>query len=633
MNWLTPIGFLGLLGLVVLILIYIIKPNYQNKRISSTYIWRLSMKYNKKRVPISKIQNLLVFICQMLILGALGTLLAGPVIENQRGKNGDEVIIVVDASVGMRMTDSGKTRFERALDGAEEKARTAFDKGAPVTLIIADDTPEFLYTRINSDKEKEFTDTIDAIYFEAEEYCSFASADVNAAMTLVESVLELNSEAEVCFYTCADYVYKNGVNVINVATENEWNAAILDCRAELDNDNHYEITVNAACYGKTDFITVYCRIHGVNGDPENTVVLEKGEFFDPFEEEKELVFNSDDLSSEAIYSYDYVETYVSVRDSFSDDNSFYLYGGNKNVIKIQYASSSPNNFFESAVRSIRQSNMESWDVQLTMLKADEMYETQGYDLYIFEHRMPDVLPTDGVVLLVDPTTAPEGSGLQIGSSYKVDSSSVLSPGGSHNLTKYTAPGRITIAKYNDIILNEGYDELMLYNGRPVMLLKDTAESKVVVWAFDLNYSNIIALPDFSVLMYNLFAYFMPETFGSSSYEVGETVSLSGRGTQLNVVGNGEEYTFENAKGEITPTRPGTYTVTQLGFGGKELSEEKFFVNVPALESDTSKTVDVLPLSAPDSDVTIEYADLIIYFAIAIFVIMLAEWILEIKRNY
>lgn len=633
MNWLTPIGFLGLLGLVVLILIYIIKPNYQNKRISSTYIWRLSMKYNKKRVPISKIQNILVFICQMLILGALGTLLAGPVIENQRGKNGDEVIIVVDASVGMRMTDSGKTRFERALDGAKEKARTAFDKGAPVTLIIADDTPEFLYTRIDSDKEKEFTDTIDAIYFEAEEYCSFASADVNSAMTLVESVLELNSEAEVCFYTCADYVYKNGVNVINVATENEWNAAILDCRAELDNDNHYEITVNAACYGKTDFITVYCKIHGVNGDPENTVVLEKGEFFDPFEEEKELVFNSDDLSSEAIYSYEYVETYVSVRDSFSDDNSFYLYGGNKNVIKIQYASSSPNNFFESAVRSIRQSNMESWDVQLTMLKADEMYETEGYDLYIFEHRMPDVLPTDGVVLLVDPTTAPEGSGLQIGSSYKVDSSSVLSPGESHNLTKYTAPGRITIAKYNDIILNEGYEELMLYNGRPVMLLKDTAESKVVVWAFDLNYSNIIALPDFSVLMYNLFAYFMPETFGSSSYEVGETVSLSGRGTQLNVVGNGEEYTFENAKGEITPTRPGTYTVTQLGFGGKGLSEEKFFVNVPASESDTSKTVDVLPLSAPDSDVTIEYADLIIYFAIAIFVIMLAEWILEIKRNY
>ena len=31
MNWLTPFGFLGLTGLIILILIYIIKPNYHQK--------------------------------------------------------------------------------------------------------------------------------------------------------------------------------------------------------------------------------------------------------------------------------------------------------------------------------------------------------------------------------------------------------------------------------------------------------------------------------------------------------------------------------------------------------------------------------------------------------------------------
>ena len=44
MSWLTPLGFLGLIGLIALILIYIIKPNYQQKLISTTYIWKLSLK-------------------------------------------------------------------------------------------------------------------------------------------------------------------------------------------------------------------------------------------------------------------------------------------------------------------------------------------------------------------------------------------------------------------------------------------------------------------------------------------------------------------------------------------------------------------------------------------------------------
>ena len=57
MSWLTPIGFLGLIGLLILIIIYIIKPNYQNKVISSTFVWRLSLKYKKKKIPISKLRS------------------------------------------------------------------------------------------------------------------------------------------------------------------------------------------------------------------------------------------------------------------------------------------------------------------------------------------------------------------------------------------------------------------------------------------------------------------------------------------------------------------------------------------------------------------------------------------------
>ena len=337
MNWLAPIGFLGLLGLVGLVLIYVIHPNYQNKRISSTYVWHLSLKYRKRKKQPSKIRDLLAFLCQALILAILGTLLAGPVIEALQNKDANEAVIIIDASAGMRIKDEENTRFERAIAEARKKAESTFEKGSKVTFIVADDAPEFLFTRVGADGKKDALDSIDALSASAEERCTFSKGDMSTALALAESVVTSNSSAKVYLYTGTEYTYQNGVTVVNVVSDTEWNAAILDCRAELDNDNHYAVTVHAACYGKTDFITVTCKIHGVNGDPYKTVVLEKGEFFDPSDEEKEIVFNSDDMTDGVVYSYDYIETYVSVRDSLADDNAYFLYGGKKPVVKIQYA--------------------------------------------------------------------------------------------------------------------------------------------------------------------------------------------------------------------------------------------------------------------------------------------------------
>ena len=67
MTLLVPLGLLGLLGVVALIIIYIIRPNYQQKFISSTYIWKLSLKYRKKRIPTSKLRNILLILCQVCI--------------------------------------------------------------------------------------------------------------------------------------------------------------------------------------------------------------------------------------------------------------------------------------------------------------------------------------------------------------------------------------------------------------------------------------------------------------------------------------------------------------------------------------------------------------------------------------
>ena len=82
MSWLTPIGFLGLIGLIVLLIIYLIKPNYQTKQISSTFVWKLSLKYRKKKLPISKLRNILLVCSYVIFFSALlGTLQFLPLVQ------------------------------------------------------------------------------------------------------------------------------------------------------------------------------------------------------------------------------------------------------------------------------------------------------------------------------------------------------------------------------------------------------------------------------------------------------------------------------------------------------------------------------------------------------------------------
>ena len=96
MRLLTPLGLIGLLGLVVWLVIYLLKPNYQNKYISSTYIWKLSLKYKKKNIPISKLRHILLLICQVLMICAAVFILANPVIVRPSENTGPDKIIVLE---------------------------------------------------------------------------------------------------------------------------------------------------------------------------------------------------------------------------------------------------------------------------------------------------------------------------------------------------------------------------------------------------------------------------------------------------------------------------------------------------------------------------------------------------------
>ena len=120
---------------------------------------------------------------------------------------------------------------------------------------------------------------------------------------------------------------------------------------------------------------------------------------------------------------------------------------------------------------------------------------------------------------------------------------------------------------------------------------------------------------------------------SNAFESGDTVELNGRGTSLTVSGNGEEYSYPSGRGELVLSKPGTYTATQIAMDGKTVLDEKFFVKIPAVQSNPDLTIDTLPSVEFEERLELEYQDLLFYFAIALVVLMFAEWAFEIKKNY
>ena len=632
MTWLAPLGFLGLISIIVLIIIYVIRPNYEKKMVSSTFVWKLSLKYKKRRLPISRLNNFLIFLCQLLILTICGLLLAQPVIEHEKTGDENEKIIMIDASASMRVSDGSATRFERAVQEARVLVEQTFEAGGVVSVILADNDPQFLVQRNGGDRADEVLSALDGLMADGGK-CTYSAADLNAAVALTEEVLHYNPDAQVFFYTGTTYLEKNGINVVDISKSQEWNAAILNCRAELNEENHYEITVDVGCYRYDGNIDVYCEIYGANGGKRLTLPT-RSEYFDPSEEEKTVVFTEDDFGGEYLYSFDYIEVYVAVEDSFSDDNSFFLYGGTKPTIRVQYASSLPNNYFGGVVRTMRQMMKDKWNIEFKELKADEKAATEGFDLYIFEHKMPNVIPTDGLVLLVDPHGSPDGAGITFGNILNTPNpETTLASGLAHELTKYVDLSRISIARYTDIVSADGYEALAYYNGQPVIFAKDEPEAKIVVWAFDLNYSNLCVMPDFSFLMYNMFNYYIPATISSNAFEIGDTVELSARGNDLKVEGTGLSYAMEGKTGSVTVNRPGTYTVTQTPLSGDELLIENFYVRIPEEQSNLTRQVDALPLADVEVETRIEFEDLMFYFAIALVALLFIEWMLQIKKNF
>ena len=665
MTLLIPLGLLGLLSIAGLILIYIIKPNYQQKYISSTYVWALSLKLKKKRLPVSKLRNLLLILCQILFLVMCALALAQPALITRAAITEREVIAIIDSSASMRTTFEDETRFQRAVGRVADLANDVFDADGYVTVIVAGDTPEILAQRARAQIRGNVEEEL--LSLSENDECSYGEADYDAAMAMCEEIVSDNANAEIYLYTDTDFAYiPSGVNVVNVAEEGEWNAGILNAYTVLE-DNYYSVFVEIACYGASDSLPLTVQVQNVNAaentDGEGgpvasktvtlrttvncsanetmTVVFRNGNIqMEDWEENAENIVFISIASNDRFYSYGSIRISLDVEDSFRQDDTFSLYDGEKQVLKVQYASPEPNNFVNgilTAMARYYRTEKNVWDIQIT--EVHENPATTGFDLYIFEHTMPSEMPQDGIVILWDLDTAPVGSGLALGEIRDYSSTGVglyLTEEQDSPLLANVTAGNISVSRFTTFLsYDPSYQVLLSCDSSPVLLAKNEGDSKVVVMPFSVHYSNFgISFVDYVALFYNLFETWIPSTVTGSSFAVYEQVSLNARGDSLTVTSTSigdSSIVFTEFPATLELDLPGTYTLSQTTDFGKQI-EENIYVKIPSAESNIWSTEDTFrnPFLAETNDDY--YEDIILYVAAAFVALLFVEWILQSREN-
>ncbi|MDE5565837.1 MAG: VWA domain-containing protein, partial [Anaeroplasmataceae bacterium] len=150
MSFLYPLGFLGLLGIPILILIYILKNKYTEQVISSTYIWNLSEKFLKNRKPISKLSGIISLILQILVVIAISIGIAHPkfILANQAR----DYCFILDGSASMNTVQSGTTRLELGKEKIKDIIKNSVD-GSKYTLIHLGDSARVIYQYV---EDKDF---------------------------------------------------------------------------------------------------------------------------------------------------------------------------------------------------------------------------------------------------------------------------------------------------------------------------------------------------------------------------------------------------------------------------------------------------------------------------------------------
>ena len=595
MRFLNPAGLWLLLGIPILIIIYLIKSQHEERTVSSTYVWKLSERFAKKRLPIYRLRRIILFILQLIMIILAALMAAKPVIV--KGESYDFVVIL-DGSASMQTADEkGVTRFDNAVKAIENKAKDLSD-GHTMSVILAADTASLLIEASESTAEVKLA--------LSKASCESGACNTQEALTLAQAVCDRSENAKVLFYTDCEYEKAGNITVVDMSKQ-EWNVSLTGLEIK-ETEEETLFTGSLISYHKDAKVTVGLSIDGKTVDAK-IVSCEKDVV-------TEVVF-----AKEKLKAFDTAQIYVESKDGLTLDNQFAICRKNRSKYKVLLASQSPL-YLESALTALG-------NCDVTVLYSLEDVALGGMDLYIFDGVTPEEYPTDGSVVVFGTENLPQG--LTASTFYEVPGQLSVNTATESEFFDGLSLVEAVAKEYTALLGNRDWEYLLYCDNVPVMAstLRDNGV-RMTVFSFDLHNSNLPLLSDYPIMMDNLLAYSIPSMISKTDYTVGEAVNVSALPGMLEMYlqypdASVKELYATEGQCVVRPDEVGVYTLVMKAEQGGDYCD--FFVHIPEGEAapHMEGEINIAITNEPQVPKEEAISGIWFWFALAFFLILLVEW--------
>lgn len=612
MRFLFPLGLIGLIGVPLLILIYILRSKYNEQTVPSTYLWTLSEKFFKRRNPLSGMTGIISLVLQILMVVAASLAIARPVFVLP--ESASQYCFVLDATGSMNSESGDETYFDVAKEYIKNEIKDA-RLGSSYTLICMSDNTSVIYERI-TDKDVALDMLMDL-------ECTDSPAEVDDALSRAQEYFDEDTSTLIYLVTDKEYANSENVEVVNISLQNALNYALSNVDGVLT-DGVLTVSGNAISY--TSDATLNIELY-INNSTSSAAKIS-------------LPVNSGDLTdfeiSAKASAYSSFRVVITNDDILDSDNEIIGYNLQSEAsYSILIVSETPF-FLEAALDAITDSKID------TVLPTDYIGQ-KGYGLYIFHSYTPETLP-DAAVWLINATGSIADSGF-----------------GSRGVFELSAPKEIEMTSSTstkirkllsgvegkDIYISEyvkysgmytKFDTLFFYNSVPMIFAGvNGLGNREVVFAFDIHKSDITLSTDFVPLVTNLLEYLCPDLIDKSSFVCGEDALISITANMDSVIvttpeGKEEFVDTSTDTGSITLDKVGTYTI-KVNVSGDEKVYNIFASSSPE-ESDPTAIGASFSITGERTyeKTDGEYDPLVILFII-IAVAFTADWMVFCYEKY
>lgn len=539
-----------LLTIPPVIMLYILKRKYKEEVISSSLLWKEVYKNTRANTPWEKFKKNIMLLLQIIIILSVILALMSPFIS-MGGKSYKNIIMVIDNTASMNtIYDGSNSRLEQGKALAKEYLNST-KEGTNTYIISYDGTSNLL---LNGDFNKSnAASIIDKIS------TSYGSGDISDVVSFVKAIGDgIGEEYEALIFTDKQAAISD-INGRIVYLGNSGLNGSVDNVSHKFVDDKVKVIANVTNNGDSLYEGDFSLYNGEELVAVEGLTLQVGE-------SKTLSFELDSLNS------DYLKGELSRKDILMEDNTYY-HVVNENKVKKILLVTDENIFLEKAFGSIENTEVYKTNDVSNITTNDE------YDLYVFDNKMPEVMPRKGNILFINPNSNEFFNVLQggeIGQATAVKGS----------VSSYLENTQFTLSEYNIIETPYYGTNILTIDDNSIGFKGEINDRKIAALSFDLHATDFALKKEFPILIYELGEELISTGMVySNNFKAGEkiVVKSSDFESEINV-------TYPN--GDIKDLKSGEEVKGELALGIYKINQndnnESFSVNFPtSSESDTS----------------------------------------------